>query len=508
MANSNDQLNRINHIVVLMMENRSFDNVLGWLYDKDNQPPFNEVPPGQQFEGLSGKNLSNPGLDGVLVTPGKGTDLTAPYPDPNEPYDQVYAQMFNQTPPPTPIPNREDPPNMQGFVINYADAINLASTAKTGVPDPPNPGIIMNGFTPATLPVINGLANAYAVCDHWFSSVPTQTFPNRSFVHAATSSGYVYNTWKTGSHLWDIGILINNTPTIYNLLEEARVSWKIYHGGPLLLCNALLIQEQLWKYSLLGQHFFPFAKFLEDAKREGGLPAYSFIEPNMMCSKKYGPENDMHPAYAITDTGAPTNVLYGDQLIYTIYQALRESPDWESTLLIITFDEHGGCYDHVPPAPAATAPDDKVIPPGEPGGSGFDFKRFGVRIPAVLVSPLIKQGTVCNTQFDHTSVIKTAANRWLGGQHLTNRDKNAVDVSEVLTLKEPRADTPDIKLNPPPPFAGCGEQPLSTVHRHLLAAAARLVTKSAGELMDLNHIETTEQAVEALDEKEGRVRAG
>ncbi|HKQ52458.1 MAG TPA: alkaline phosphatase family protein, partial [Pyrinomonadaceae bacterium] len=363
MATSNPQLDRINHIVVLMMENRSFDNVLGWLYDQDN------VPRCQSFEGVAGKNLSNPAPGGGTVPVGQGTVMTDPFPDPNEPYDQVYAQMFNQNPPPTPIPNPTEPPNMQGFVINYADAINLAYTAKVGIQPPPDPGIIMNCFTPETLPVINGLAQAYAVCDHWFSSVPTQTFPNRSFVHAATSSGYVYNFWKTGEHLWDVGMLINKTPTIYNLLEEAGVSWKIYHGGPFLLCNALLIEEELWKYSLFDVHISPFAKFLEDAAKPNGLPAYSFIEPNMMCSKKYGPENDMHPAYAITDTGAPTNALYGELLIHTIYQALRNSPDWESTLFIITFDEHGGCYDHVAPG-AAVPPDDKIIQPDQPGGSG------------------------------------------------------------------------------------------------------------------------------------------
>src|SRR5829696_8227023 len=170
MANSNEQLNRINHVVVLMMENRSFDNVLGWLYDPD------KVPRGQSFEGVAGKTLCNPLPGGGEVCVGKGTVMTDPFPDPNEPYDQVYAQMFNQNPPPTPIPNPTEPPNMQGFAINYADAINLAYTAKVGIQQPPpEPGIIMNCFTPETLPVINGLAQAYAVCDHWFSSIPTQT---------------------------------------------------------------------------------------------------------------------------------------------------------------------------------------------------------------------------------------------------------------------------------------------------------------------------------------------
>ena len=125
----NNALNKIEHIVVLMMENRSFDNVLGWLYDPGNQPPFNEVPRGQSFEGLSGKDLSNPRPDGSLVPVGKGTDMTDPFPDPNEPYDQVFAQMYNQNPPPTPIPNMTTSPDMQGFVINYAEAMSPLGNA-------------------------------------------------------------------------------------------------------------------------------------------------------------------------------------------------------------------------------------------------------------------------------------------------------------------------------------------------------------------------------------------
>jgi phospholipase C len=520
MTSSDDALNRIEHIVVLMLENRSFDNVLGWLYDKDNQPPFDKVPRGQKFEGLSGGKYCNPRPGGGEACPGKGTVMTDPFPDPNEPYDHVFTQMFNKTYPKDSIPNTTEVPTMDGFVNDYADAIQKAGVPKKGCSKilsdifktsslaDYDPGLIMNCFTPERLPVMNGLANAYAVCDRWFSSVPTQTFPNRSFVHAATSSGYVYNMWKTGPHAWDIGTLLNKTPTIYNLLEEAGVSWRIYHGGPLLLCNALLIQERLWEFIPFHHHLFPMTKFLEDAKQPGGLPSYTFIEPNMMCSKEYGPENDMHPAYAIIDTGAPTDVRYGEVLVSTVYEALRNSPDWNSTLLVITCDEHGGCYDHLPPEPQCFSPDGIVIPGNEPerGGSGFDFKRYGVRVPAVLVSPLIEQGTVCNTVFDHTSIIRTVAQRWLGGQHLTNRDKNAADVSEVLTLTEPRTDTPSIIPNPAPPFTGCGAKPLSEMHRQLLVAVKNHVEKIAGYEVDLSQIHTTQQAVDLVHELEPKVR--
>jgi phospholipase C len=518
MTNESNPLNQIDHIVVLMLENRSFDNVLGWLYDKDNKPPFDKVPRGQKFEGVSGKNLCNPRPGGGEACVGKGTVMTDPFPDPNEPYDHVFTQMFNRTYPKDHIPNTTDIPSMDGFVNDYANAIQTAGAQKKGCSKilssifrnnalmDYDPGIIMNCFTPDRLPVMNGLANAYAVCDHWFSSVPTQTFPNRSFVHAATSSGYVYNMWETKGDPFKDGILINKTPTIYNLLEQAGVSWHIYYGGPFLLCNALIIQERLWEFAPFNSHFFDMTKFYEGAKQPGGLPSYTFIEPNMLCSSKYGPENDMHPAYAVIDTGAPTDVRYGEELVYSIYDALRNGPDWNSTLFVITFDEHGGTYDHVPPEPDCYSPDGIIIPADKPGGSGFDFKRYGVRVPAVLVSPLIEQGTVCNTVFDHTSIIRTVANRWLQGTHLNERDLHATDLSEVLTLPTPRTDHPEFIMDTVPPFTGCRESLLSDLQKQMLAGAKHHVEEKTGEPVDISHVHTTEQAVALCDGLESKVR--
>lgn len=227
----------------------------------------------------------------------------------------------------------------------------------------------------------------------------------------------------------------------------------------------------------------------------------------MLCSRKYGPETDMHPAFAITATGAATNVLYGDALIYEIYQALLKSPAWESTLFVITFDEHGGTYDHVPtPLPWAKSPDGIVIPYGQPGGSGFVFNRFGVRVPAVVVSPLIKAGTICHTQFDHTSIIKTVANRWLGGQHLTERDKAANDLSELLTLPSARTDPANITPNPPPPFTGCGAHPLSPLQRDLLGASTEHLLPLAAKSMAIEAIKTTDDAIRSAEAHEPAVR--
>ena len=314
------------------------------------------------------------------------------------------------------------------------------------------------------------------------------------------------NFWKTGTHAWDIGYLLNATPTIYNRLSEKGIDWRIYYGSALLLCNALMIQKELWQYVPLDRHFFPFAQFVEDASN-GNLPAYTFIEPNMLCSRKYGPENDMHPAFAMTATGAATNALYGDQLIYNIYEALRKGPTWERTLLVITFDEHGGTYDHVPtPPPLAKSPDGIVIGPNEPGGSGFNFERFGVRVPAVLVSPLIEKGTVCHTPFDHTSIIKTISKRWLDSAYLNERDRHANDIAEVLTCAKPRTDVPAISPNPPPPFNGCGAHPLSSLHQAMVIAANGFLKHHTGDSINVATVQTTDQAIESLDAREEQVR--
>ncbi len=206
---ADNSLEQIQHIVVLMLENRSFDNALGWLYDPANPAPFNRVPPAN-FEGLYGKQLGNPKPDSTPVPVGKGNVLTDPNPDPGEPYEDVYCQIYGQKSAPVPIPSPPGLPcNMQGFVYNYA-------AQKDVIAQKIDPGIIMNCFTPASLPVLSSLAYYYGVCDRWFSSIPSQTLCNRSFVHAGTSSGYVNNGGSNGI------LFTNDTPTIFDLLETGK----------------------------------------------------------------------------------------------------------------------------------------------------------------------------------------------------------------------------------------------------------------------------------------------
>jgi phospholipase C len=420
-----DNLKRVEHIVVLMLENRSFDNVFGWLYDPANPVPFNREPPAN-FEGLYGKQLSNPGSKGN-VPAGKSQMPTDPYPDPGEPYEDVYEQLYNvpavsldKTPPP---PAKS--PTMQGFVNNYARENSQ------------NPEIIMNCFTPRTLPVLSTLALNYCVCDHWFCSIPSQTLCNRSFVQAGTSSGYVDN--EGGGR-----IFVNKTQTIYNLLSAAGRKWKVYTGGWTVTSLVMLTQERVWDYALQRDYFKLLHDFETDAKTPGGLPSYAFIEPNYMDSLKWGAENDMHPESHAVEFFGVSNVEEGEKLAYRVYSAVRSSPDWEKTLLIIMFDEHGGCYDHVSPS-KTVSPDGIVIPQFQAGGSGFTFDRLGVRIPAIVISPFTRAGTTANDVFDHTSVLKTVMNCFnLGTDALGRRTAQATDLRNTLNLDAPRQDRPAI----------------------------------------------------------------
>jgi len=471
-------LENIDHIVVLMFENRSFDNVLGWLYDAQNAPPFNQVPAGQTFEGLNplpAANVWTYGGQTYSIAPRHGTDMTQPNPDPNEVYEHVYMQMFGSMPSPIPDPP-PDPATMLGFLADYATAANVSNPAQT-----PN---IMNCFRPADVPVISELAYWYAACDHWYASVPSQTFTNRSFVHAGTASGYVDN--QIGSHVWDVWK--NDTATIFNLMEQnSPGSWRVYYGSLALLCNVYDCQEQVKQYGPDAgsqRRFFPMTSFYTDLEnyqsdpQKYPFPSYTFIEPSFFSLPFVGPENDEHPQ-TVDDWDGPSNVLWGEKLIADVFNALSATDLWSSTLLLVTFDEHGGTYDHYAPQPTtATRPDNVVIAKGQPGYSGFQFDRYGVRVPTVAISPWIPKATVCNTVFDHTSIINTICARFLGGAHLLARDQVANNLASLLTGTSARTDLPQLQPRKPPSFDATkvASAPLNDFQKHLLAAGLHRLT--------------------------------
>ncbi len=396
-------LDKIEHIVVLMLENHSFDSLLGYLYENDAPKRFIgdfDGPP--RFDGVADKGeLSNPDPQGRPILVGKAPsgqrDMCNPFPDPGEEFSpHVNTQLFGQDPPPDP----SLPPPMSGFVLDYVKAIEDQLLFKREVTEAEY-RIIMNCFTPDAVPVLSGLARSFAVSDRWFSSVPSQTFCNRSFFHSGQSNGFVTNADYVK---W----LKNEAPTLMNVLTDAGLDWRVYFDPVDVLPLTRAIHPKLFGFS---DNFRQFSDFVADCKKPDGLPAYTFIEPRLLVN-----HNDMHPP-VLLNPAIDSSVLAGEVLVNDVYEAIRSSPMWESTLLIITFDEHGGCYDHVPP-PRATPPGLATVgPPDAPPGGPFGFDRFGVRVPAIFVSPFIEEGTVIRATgavpFDHTSLIRTILERWI-----------------------------------------------------------------------------------------------
>jgi phospholipase C len=288
----------------------------------------------------------------------------------------------------------------------------------------------MNYFAHDEAHAVHTLAENFTVCDRWFSSVPGPTWANRFFVHSGTSLGRV----KMGAFDSVSGALLSlgyNQNTIYNQLDEKGIHWAIYAGD---IPQAALC-EQLWKRF---ENFHLLTTFYSHvARAEGDFAQYAFIEPRYFSPH----QNDDHP---------PHDVTRAQELLASIYNAIRANEKlWLSTLLVVLYDEHGGFYDHVTP-PEAVSPDGL-------DGEGFDFKKLGVRVPAILVSPWVDKGRVFGSseglQFDHTSLLKYLGEKdgW-NLDPLTERVRAAESVASFIrTTGLPRLDTPATIIMPPQP---------------------------------------------------------
>jgi phospholipase C len=405
-------LDRIKHVIVVMLENRSFDHVYGFLYDDRRQPQhfLPEATP-RQFNGMP-RNFSNPsnpeyfkgnGPPNAVPVHAGTSNRCVPHEDPQELFEQINFQLFGTT-----HPSPEMRPSMNGFLVSYQDT------------KPASPEEIMQCFLPEQLPVTSALAWNFAICDEWYASAPCQTWPNRAFFHLGTSRGQV-NNYPYDTFAYDV-------PTIFNVLQDQKISWAVFNDS--ILESATRLQfPQLWDL-LLEPHFQRFDAFERDA-RNGRLPAYSFVEPSFVFEP-----NDAHP---------PHDMLAAEQFLWRVWNAVSTGAHWDSTLLIITYDEHGGCIDHQPP-PANAVPPDECR-----GPDGFAFDRYGVRVPAIVVSPWIEPGTVFRpptaTPYCHTSVIATLRD-WLkipiGETLKSRRVELAPTLEHLLTRPTPRTEIPAI----------------------------------------------------------------
>jgi phospholipase C len=471
-----DRSHALDHIVVVLFENRSLDNVLGRLYGPGD---------GKTFDGVVGKDLSNPipvwaehGAERKVVPYTVATDLDSPNPDSGEEYYHTNTQLYGvlneqnrfklgeavtapwNAPPPGAVPA------MDGFVADYISTF----TGEVGrQPTYEEYAQIMTGCTPEQLPVLSGMARDFGVFDHWFCEVPSQTFMNRSFWTAATSSGFVVNSPVSK---WFAG---NDAETIFDRLEARGRTWKVYVMEPMPVSFTGVIHYPRLR-DRLATHFVPFAEFEKDAAA-GTLPDFSLIEPNMLTG-----HGDYHPAFGRSFSAAvdlamdpPSSMLSGEAFLARVYAAYRSATSetganvW-NTALLIGWDEPGGTYDHVRPGPVP--PPATAAPAGE---FGFTFDRSGYRVPAIIVSPWVEPGSVYNEEYRHTSLIATLRKTWGLGEAFTGRDASARTFDHVFSRATPR--DPDtwaaITAHPVPDWTADPEvigQALSSLGKGLVPA--------------------------------------
>lgn len=435
---------RIDHFVVLMMENRSFDSMLGFLYEDGG----NRNPQGDPYEGLTGTE-SNREADGTEVPVFKipvahPFEYFFPGADPGEGFHNTNDQLYGTA---TPSPGSSGPTNI-GFVKNFCKAIqyDLREGASDPAPggggahavlDGVEPRDIMGMYTPQQLPVLSGLAREFAVCDQWYCSVPSETLPNRAFLHMATSQGQLSDSQD-----------VYTARSIFQLMSSHGLSWKMYGNPGKVFYRTFCNDVARYPDSYFGN----FSEFQAEAAA-GTLPAYSYLEPQWGAKG-----NSQHPPY---------DVQKGEAYLQQVYDTVRTSKKWERTMLIILYDENGGCYDHVFPPTNATPPDEHRAVDGTRPVEGFRFDRFGPRVPAILVSPWIPRNTIFrvapgSAPLDHTSVLAT-----LEAYHqmppLTRRDAAAPHFLDVMSLPEPRTDSPVLLApSPAPSPTYCSPHPTST----------------------------------------------
>jgi phospholipase C len=419
------------YVFVLMLENRSFDHMLGY-----SGITGTDAATGQptRIDGLLGAESNN--FEGKSYGVRQPASFAAPV-DPGHEFPNVLVQLCGQGAS-YPAGGAYPPINNSGFVASYATSGGQA-----------DPGEIMRCYSPAQLPVLKALAKEFAVCDRWFSPMPGPTWPNRLFVHAASSAGLDHSPTTAEIVLWEsfAGLSFNHG-TIFDRMNAAKVPWRLYAGDAFPSVAAL-------KGIQLAQ-VHPFGQFRDDVANAGYPASYTFIEPSYNVLSDYKCSTSQHPL---------DDVTRGESLIKCVYESIRRSPLWNESLLIITWDEHGGFYDHAAP-PGAVPPAD-TAPGPHLSQYGFAFDQYGPRVPAVVISPRIPRNVVDHRVYDHTSVLATLEARF-GLAPLTGRDAAANSLLPLLSLPGARADAPETLPDPAdsgvtgcPKFTCGGGGPLS-----------------------------------------------
>lgn len=397
---------KVKHVVVLMLENRSFDHMLGGVkftkpVEQAKTTHFNLNDAGKKI------HVSFTATPGIDVGPDHGhlgvmMQLTG-------------KKAQNEKPPRY---NRPYKPDVSGYISSFE------ATASSHKPPHPKYGVnIMKCQPEGNVPVLSTLAREFAVCDHWFCSVPGQTWPNRNYAHSGTSDGET-----------DIKKRIFTNPTIFERLDKAKKRWRVYHDG----IAQVWVYPKLWDDKIFRGRFHKIDRLAEDVA-SGNMPDYTFIEPRHFGKNA----NSQHPENPANEESFHA----GEKLIKHVYDTLRSNPRvWNQTLLVITYDEHGGFYDHVPPPEGleqgVLRPDKKVSP------DGFQFDMYGVRVPAVLVSPWIEAGTVDSTVYDHCAIPRSVRELFGIATPLSGREDNSPTFWHNLKLNKARGpkDVPEVEV--------------------------------------------------------------
>lgn len=386
-------LSNIDHIVVLMMENRSFDHMLGYLSKNGKRPDVDGLRGGE-------KNPDNAGLD------------HSSFPLADTRFDEIPCHEHDC------VTKQVNGGKLDGFVKSFAERL-AKIVAKRPVLGGVTPRDVMGHYDAAQVPVYDALAREFLICQRWFSSHPGPTFPNRFYTLTGRPNRDASGKFEVNNS--DLKTFAPvSTKTIFDHLTEAGVSWHYYEHG---YCFLHMFERFTVDIRNILDARDPKKGFFASA-RAGTLPSVSFIDPDFI---------DVPPG---NDDGPPADVAEGQHLIGEVVQALMKGPKWNKTLLVITYDEHGGFFDHVPP-PNAT--------------SVSGISKYGVRVPAFVISPWVDKGKVSGIVFDHTSILKTIARRFLSAvpPDMGGRMAAAEDLSKVLRSAV-RTDKPSIPAPPAP----------------------------------------------------------
>jgi phospholipase C len=419
---------QIQHVFVLMLENRSFDHLLGFSGISGTDAVTGSPT---SVQGLSGTETNI--YNGVTETVSAHADY-AMVVDPGHEFTDVLCQLCGPTA--TYAPGGAYPPiNGSGFVASYAEACAKANLQR-------NLGEILNCYSADQLTVLNALAQQFAVCDQWHASMPGPTWPNRMFVHAASSAGLDHSPTTAEIAVWEATSSFSfPNGTIFDQISAKGLKRCLYAGDTFPMVAALkdIHLDDIRKY----EHFA--------ADLQTAFPYnYVFIEPSYALLNDYKGSTSEHPL---------DDVRLGEGLIKATYEAIRNSPVWNNSLLIITWDEHGGFFDHAVPPPAV-APGDTAPSQGH-NQFGFTFEQYGPRVPAVIISPWIPRNTVDHRLYDHSSIPATLE-KLFGMNPMTGRDRVANTVLPLLSLDAPRSDTPSTLPSPPSPPASPMFVPMAT----------------------------------------------